>query len=239
MKYAFLLFLLSLTTLATAQRWGRQETVRGNGDVVTTDREVGTFDGVTGCCNFRVEITRDAATSVRVEAESNLQDYILVEVSGNRLQLSRKNNVNFRTDRDVTIYVTMPELTYVNANSAADVVVGSMFTGEELEARVSSGGRLEAQYTGRVDARADSGGAMKLSGTGSTLTARADSGGSVEAQRFEAHTAEADASSGGGVEVNVSEELEADADSGGTIRYTGKATKVDARSSSGGSVRKG
>lgn len=235
-----LLTLLLLTTALTlSAQWGNRETIKGNGDVKTETRSVDGFDGVSTCCNIDVELTQ-GSYNVKVEAESNLQEYIEVEVRGGRLEVGFKDKVNVRSRKQITVYVSLPKLEYIGASSSGKVTTQSSFTGEDMEVDVSSGAKVMLDFSGdNLYANASSGGSMTLKGSAGRFKANASSGGNVRAEDYKAKDARCNASSGGGVTVNVSGRLDADASSGGRVRYRGNPTEVDSDSSSGGSVRRG
>ncbi|MEM9258935.1 MAG: head GIN domain-containing protein [Bacteroidota bacterium] len=232
-----LLLLLAIGSLS-AQNWGNRTTVKGNGDVVTQERDVSDFDGISACCSLNVEL-RKGSHGVKVEAESNIQEYIRTEVRGGRLQIGYKNNVNVKQTMKITVYVSVPELDYIGASSSSKVSGKDRFSGDDLELDVSSSATIEFAFSGdRVDADASSSGKIFLKGKGNRIKANVSSGAKIRAGEYMTKRARAGASSGGGVTVHASEELIADASSGGSVRYTGSPSTVDSDTSSGGRVRR-
>lgn len=238
-----LTLLLLCTAMTLSAQWnyngsGKNKKIKGNGDVEMQTRNLDGFDGVSTCCSIDVEL-RQGAFDVKVEAESNLLEYVKTEVVGKRLKVGFKDGVNIRSYEKITVYVSLLELEYVKASSSGKAYCNGNFTGDELELDVSSGAKIEMSFTGNeVEADASSGGRVDVKGTGTTVRAKASSGGSVRAGDFLAKRGRCNSSSGGGVTVRVSEQLDADASSGGTVRYSGSPSDVDSNTSSGGSVRR-
>ena len=234
-----LTFFLTIASSASAQNWGWNRTsVKGNGDVTTQSRDLKGFDGIRACCSLNVELTQGGSFSVEVEAESNLQEYIETEVSGNTLEIGFKDNVNIRNREPIIVRVTLPELEMIDASSSADVVTMGSFKGERLRLESSSGSAIEATFSGgRVSADASSGGRVNVEGKVDFVDAEASSGAKVLADNLDAKEADADVSSGARIEVRVSEKLKADASSGGSIHYHGNPSDLNTDTSSGGSVR--
>lgn len=219
--------------------WGNSKKVKGNGEVTTQARSVRNFDGVEVCCGLTVEARQGSTISVEVEAESNLQEYILTEVRGGRLTVRFADKVNIKSNKNIVVYVTVPSLNYVSVSSGSDFRSVTGFSGEEIELDASSGADLVMDFSGqRVKASASSGANIKLRGKGDRIRAEASSAGNVRAGDFEASRARAGASSGGDVTVHANEELVANASSGGGVRYHGTPSTIDTDKSSGGSVRK-
>jgi hypothetical protein len=244
MKFVFTLLTCCLVLGLSAQQnyssgWGNQEKVRGNGEVTSEDRAVAAFSGIQVCCSLVVEVRQGASQSVKVKAESNVLPYVETTVIGGRLEVGFKDNVNLKANEKIVVYVTVPELDYVSSSSSSSVISQSAFTGEELELKVSSSGFINFDFAGdMVRADASSGGRIELRGSGNNIKAAASSGAKVRAGDFTAVKGKASASSGGGVTVNVTDNLDAKASSGGGVRYQGEPASVSADKSSGGSVRK-
>jgi|AntRauTorckE5430_2_1112549.scaffolds.fasta_scaffold00690_1 hypothetical protein len=234
-----LCFTFSLSAQISFNNWGwGNEQITGNGEMTTETRQLDGFDGVSTCCNIKVELVQ-GAFSVKVKAESNLQEYIKTRVSGSRLEVGFYDKVSVKSRKDIIVYVSLPELDYVSASSNGEITCQSMFTGDELDAQVSSGAAMWLAFMGdRLETSASSGGRVEVRGAGNRIRADASSGGSVRAGDFTAKDGRCNASSGGGVTVNVSEDLNADASSGGSVRYAGNPSNVDTDTSSGGSVRR-
>ncbi|TXF86685.1 DUF2807 domain-containing protein [Neolewinella aurantiaca] len=238
MRHLLTILLISFTLTLSAQ-WGNRSSVKGNGDVTTASRSVDGFDGVSTCCDIDVLLVK-GNFSVKVEAESNLQEHIKTDVVGGRLEIGFKGDVNIRSHKQITVYVSLPELEYVGASSSGTIKTESSFSGERMEADVSSGARITLDYSGgQLYTNASSGGNMTVRGSSDRFKANVSSGGKVDAEDYQAREARCNASSGGGVVVRVSDELEANASSGGRIRYTGNPSDVDSNTSSGGTIRRG
>lgn len=239
MRPLLTLLFIALFAGLSAQNWGNQKRIKGNGETITQDREVSSFSGIKACCSFKVEVSK-GAPAVRVEAESNLMEYISTEVSGGRLSIRYSRNVNISSSKPIRIYVTMNELDFVAASSSSTILFKDSFRGDDLEVDVSSSARIQdLDFSGdQIYLEASSSGKIDIAGSGSRIRAKASSSGKITASDCKVERARADVSSGAGIYLNVSGELDADASSGGNIRYTGSPS-VDSDTSSGGSVRKG
>ncbi|WP_020569601.1 head GIN domain-containing protein [Neolewinella persica] len=234
-----LLLVFAFTAAISAQNWGNRNRVKGNGDTTTQERKVSSFSGIQTCCSFNVEV-RKGAPGVRVEAESNLQEYIKTEVSGGRLSIGFTNNTNISNHKPIRVYVTMNELDYVKASSSSKIEFKDAFSGDELEMHVSSSANIMGvEFSGKtIYLDASSSGKIELAGTGNRIRAKASSSGRIDASDCKVNNGRASVSSGANINLNVSGELDASASSGGTVRYKGSPS-VDSDTSSGGSVRSG
>ncbi|OAV43221.1 head GIN domain-containing protein [Lewinella sp. 4G2] len=237
--YTLLLVTLFTTASTQAQNWGWNKTIRGNGEVTEDKRDLEDFDGIKACCSMNVEITQGNEFSVLIKAESNLMEYIETKVLGTTLDIGFRDKVQVRQKENIEVYITMPELTKVDASSSADIYTKGSFRGETLRLESSSGSKVRVMFSGeaaRIDA--SSGGEVIVKGTINRLRAEASSGANVDATEATAQEVDADVSSGADIEIHVTEKLRADASSGGSIRYSGTPAQVNSDASSGGKVRK-
>ena len=163
-----------------------------------------------------------------------------IYVKGNTLKIYCEDNIRSATSKKVFVtYIN--DLEYIGASSGADLITKEVLKGKELSLHVSSGGGINTEAVVRnINTDVSSGGDIRISGSTENLTADVSSGGAIKAKDLKAKYAKARASSGGSIDLYVTDDLRARASSGGDIDYWGNPDKVDAtkRSISGGSVSK-
>ena len=214
------------------------ERVVGNGDVTIQERNVDGFTGVTTCCSMDVELS-EGPFSVRVEAESNLQEFLVTEVKGGHLHVGWADNANLKSKKSVTVYVSLPKLDYLKATSSSTVVGKTPFRGDDLEVIVNSSSKATLEFTGqKVTADASSSADLYLTGSATSITAEASSSSRVDAGEMTAEDGRADVSSSADIILNLKRSLKADASSSGSVVYYGDPTDVNSNTSSSGSVKK-
>ena len=246
MKYLFLLLFALLALQLPAQvevnnggGWfgSRGERVRGNGDVQTVTRNIDGFTGVSACCSMDVELS-EGAFSVRVEAESNLQDFVKTEVKGNRLEIGYTEEANFKSTEPINVFVTLPRLEYLKASSSSTVSSTNTFHGEGLEVDVSSSATARLKFIGEsVTTDASSSATLVIEGEADEVRADASSSSRIDAGKLVSRDGQADVSSSADIILNLKESLKAKASSSGSVSYYGNPSKVDSDTNSSGSVR--
>lgn len=211
--------------------------VRGNGDVTTQTRNVDDFTAVKTCCSFKVELS-EGPFDVRVEAESNLLEFIETEVRGRTLNIKYTDEANFKSTEPIMVYVTLPKLEGVDASSSSRVRGTTAFSGDDLELDVSSSASIDLEFTGEeVEIDASSSGSIRVKGSADKVRADASSASSIDAGDLEAREGVADVSSAANIDLHVTRSLRADASSAGKVRYSGNPGDVSTDTSSAGSVR--
>ena len=211
-------------------------TVRGDGNVVKRDRSVSYFDGVRVSTGIDVYLTQGEKESITVEADENLQEYILTEVRDNVLVI-RFDNVNVREAETKRVHVTIKDVKSLKTTSAGDIICKTPIKADDLELDASSAGDISMElYAKNVVVDISSSGNIKLWGEADNLDASLSSAGDLEAYDFKVKEAKVGVSSAGDARINVTEKLVARASSAGDVTYRGNPKSIDAHSSSAGGI---
>ena len=212
--------------------------VKGNGDVTTTDRELnGDFNAIEVSRGLDVYLTQGETEGIRVQADENLQDIIMVEVENGVLNIYADENISSSASKKVM--VNFKNINRISTSSGSDVVSTTIITANELEIYTSSGSDVELEVeVENLICESSSGSDIKLSGTTNTFRADATSGSDIKAAKLKAIKTTAQANSGADITVNTSKELTANASSGGDIKYYGNPEKVEKSDGPSGSIRK-
>lgn len=181
--------------------------------------DVGDFTRVSVSAGIEAEISVGPAPSARAEGTDEGLKKLDVYVDGDELVIRRKPQSGFNWGRGqkVTVYVTTPSLT-------------------ALEASSGSGAKASGVKAANFNADVSSGASASIVGTCEALSADASSGASLDAEGFTCKSVVADASSGASARVHASDKIVADASSGGSVRVYGGPDSVDIDESSGGDV---
>jgi len=226
-----LTFLMAGNT--NAQFWGE----KGNGNVQTQDREIGSFTVISASSGLNVYVLQGDKESLRVEADENLMEHIITRVKDNELILKVDGNIRRVTKMD--IYLTLVNVNEINISSGADFETRNTINAENLDISVSSGADAKMELnTKELSCSVSSGADATLKGKSVFFYGKASSGSDLKAKQLIAKSCKAKASSGGDVTVYAEEEIEAHASSGGDVNYYGNPTRVNVSDSSGGDVNR-
>lgn len=204
----------------------------------TETRNVGSFRGVKAGEGIDVYLKKGAQESVRVEVSGTGISNVITEISGDYLKIHMAEG-RYNNSRTVKVYVTYVEVDRLSASSAANIYADGPISSKSLSLSSSSAGTIELSVDAEsVSVSASSAGDIELKGKAKRVSIDASSAGEVDAYDLDAEEANASASSGADVKLSVTQKLDARASSGGSIRYRGSPAKTNTNSSSGGSVRK-
>lgn len=110
-----LLFTFLSSTVLFAQRY-----IRGNHNVTKTTRNVGNFSEIKAGGSVNVFLTQGNKNEIVIEADENLHEYIITEVSGSKLMI--KNKEQIRDAEKLDVYVTFKEINALEGSGATDIV---------------------------------------------------------------------------------------------------------------------
>jgi hypothetical protein len=226
--------IMSISICASCQT---RKIIYGDGNVVTKDRKVNSFTGLSVSTGIDVFLKQGKDGAVSVEADENLHEYILTEVKGGVLHVY--TDVNIRQAERKKVFVTMVDVKSIRTSSAGDVIGGTPVKSDFIELSASSAGNIKLEvYAKEIRADISSSGDITLSGETDILKADLSSAGDLKAFNLVAKEANVSVSSAGGADIHVIEKLTARASSAGDINYSGNPPYVDANSSSAGGIRK-
>ncbi len=210
----------------------------GSGNVVTENRTVENFDGITVGGGFEVEVKTGPVASVVVEADDNIIKYIQTSVSGGTLRIRTEDLKNY-SDVHMKVFITAPAVNTIKASASADVeVLGVLNSQGRLIFKASSSSSIKAEVNApEVESGASSSATITLRGRTKTHISDASSSADINAFDLLSENATAHASSSANIELHASVSLNAQASSSGSVDYKGAAT-VQKLESSSGSVNK-
>ncbi len=223
-------------------------------------RNVGKFTGIKASSGVKVNFTQGSNQSVIVDADADLQQYVVTEVKNGILHIGIDNSNNRRLNfKKLLVTVEAPRLSTLAVTSGASFITLNTVREDSFEAEVTSGANLAADISARKSGtlKLTSGSSARLgidtenftfsgtSGSSATVTGKADtasydltSAASCNAQNLVANTVSVSASSGSSLKVHARGSVRGTASSGASVRYKGEPKSVsDIKTSSGGSLR--
>lgn len=211
--------------------------IKGNGNVVEQNRNLGSFDEVKASRGMNVYITQGDIEKVVVEADENLLDAIETKIERNTLVVTTSKNIRKSTSKKV--FVTVSEINGITSTAGSNVYSENQLKAKNLELSTSAGSNMRLDVdAGKLNVSASSGSNIKLEGHSKEFAGKASSGSNIKAEDLTVDECEARASSGANIWINVREKLDGHASSGGNIFYSGNPKSMNTESSSGGNVRK-
>lgn len=219
-----------------AQWWGKG--VKGNGNITTITRSVGTYDEVNVGGSFDVELVAGTEGTITIEGDSNLLEYIVTEVRGNALKIKVENNKNIRSSKKIKITVPFQDLNEVTLAGSGDVVSRDVIKATNFKTSVAGSGDLTLQLdVNTVDASVAGSGDLTLKGNSRDIEASVAGSGEVHAKDLKADNAYVSVAGSGDVAVYCSKSIKARVSGSGDIDYYGNPDKQDTKVSGSGNIK--
>lgn len=214
-----------------------QDSVTGNGKVISQTRNLPEFTGIKVGSGIDVFLTQGETQQVEVEADENLQEWIRTDVEGSVLHIYTDKIIRLAKTKKVRITCKM--IDKIDVSSAGDVTGLSPFKADRLDIDMSSAGDLRFEIeANEIWVDISSAGNVHLKGKAGLLNADLSSAGDLNAFELEAKKGEVSVSSAGSAKVFVTEEASFSSSSAGDIDYKGEPRIKEINTSSAGSVNK-
>ncbi|MGB1268387.1 MAG: head GIN domain-containing protein [Flavobacteriaceae bacterium] len=212
--------------------------VKGNGNVITQKRLSDVkFTKIDASEGLDVYLTKSTSTVVKVQADDNVQKFILTEVKDGTLHIHTSEPIGKTNAKKVLVNFT--QLNEINSSSGADIHTTNFILSDNMILNASSGSDqyLSVKAT-NIKCSASSGADITLSGTTTTINADASSGANISAKKLTSQDCAANASSGADINLNCLKAINAKASSSADISYTGNPTEVMVNESSAARISK-
>jgi len=237
MKKSILFLAASLLFMATACAQWNAEKVRGNGDVISKTRSVGSYDGVQLVGSMNVQLVSGSEGNIKVEAESNLQEYIKTEVKNGTLKISTKEGFSLRPKDNILITVPVESINEVSVTGSGDIWSKNTLKSSNMKVRVTGSGDVKLDLEVKdLEGMVTGSGDVKLRGKSQNFECTVTGSGDFEAYELQAENVEARVSGSGDIMVNASNSLKASVSGSGDIVYKGNPAKQDFKTHGSGSV---
>ena len=235
--YAALLLAIVLFT-ASSCRW---KSVRGNGNVITSNRNEGSFDGVKTAGSFDLYVTQGDTYSVRIEAEENLMKYIITEVSNGELKVKVSNGINLRPKKDMKVFVTAPRFKELGIAGSGNITAESVLKSDErMELSVSGSGdiRISEVDAPKIIIRISGSGNAAVGGTTRDAEFRIAGSGDIKCKELKTENTEVHIAGGGNVWSYCSQSLDVHIAGSGDVHYAGNPVNVKQKIAGSGNMIK-
>lgn len=194
------------------------ERIYGSGRLVTENRSVRKFAGISVEGSASVQIIPAETESLKIQADDNIIDKVITSVEDGKLHIYLEKGSY--TDITVKVFVEMNKLESLECNGSADFVTTKPFTMDYIKCVISGAASI------------------KLAGTANHEDIEINGAGNISNYALEAAEANVNIRGTGSVEVNVTKKLDATISGTGSITYTGDPSIVNPKIFGIGSISK-
>lgn len=221
-----LLFALSALALYPSVQAQNQETIEGNGKLVTRDIPVSSFDALKASGIYELKLAQGNKESVKIEADENLQEYFTVRNEGSQLiiDMQKLQHKNLKGKNKMKVYITFKKLKELDLKTVGNVASEEQLSFDDLEMKNKSVGNVDLKLTAnKIDLDNKSVGNVKLSGKAQDAVFKNSGVGSLEASDFVVQTLNIENTGVGKAEVNAEKNLKVKDSFMGKVKNKGAA----------------
>lgn len=219
----FGLSVIVLTTLIFNQlaASSKSDCLKGNGNVVSSDRSLNGFNKVDVKGAFEVIIVKSNTYNVKIEADENLMDNIKTEVKDGKIFISNIKSICGSNELKLTLY--MPELNAINCSGASVVKSNDNFKSEKFEIKSSGASEIIVNIdTKLLISRYSGASSIKLIGKADTHALESTGASSLKATDLIVKKYAIDSRGASDCKINVTEELAVTSSGASEIKYLGE-----------------
>ena len=227
MRKTLLIAAASLLIAATVKaQKEKNETIEGNGKMVTKDIPVSSFESLKASGVYELKLSQGNSESVKIEADENLQQYFNVRNEGRQLVIDMKElkNKNMKLKNKMRVYVTFKNLKEMDLSMVGNVEGDSPLNFADLNIKNNSVGKVDLALSANTFHLKNTGvGEMKLAGKAQNAVVTNTGVGNLEAGSFVVQTMNIDNSGVGAAEVNAAKALKVKDSVTGRVKNKGAA----------------
>ena len=234
----FIITISCLVLFSSCQFFGGKH-INGNGNVKKENRTGNhQFSSIEVENALEVHIRQDSAFSINIETDENLLQYIIIESSGDRLEIRTERNANLdpSNGNKVKIYVSLPAVKRLKVSGASTIIgEGPISSNELLALDLSGASNAELDFKApKVDVEMSGASDLSLRGETKDLTMKGSGASHAECFELLAENTDVEASGASSAEVFGSVKINAHASGASNIKCRGKGvlTKHESGASS-------
>ncbi len=216
---------------------GNAMLVKGNGNIITTERTISSFEKIhaSGKVDVRFHVSKEARITVTVD--SNLDKYTKIETNGNELWIGTKNGNYSFTEYTVDVYY--PALIGISVSGSGSFSCSDEITASSFDTEVSGSGQIKGNiHCENFSSKISGSGEIFVSGDADDLSVTISGSGDFDGKNFSVKNVSARISGSGSADIKVSDHLDADISGSGNLYYSGNPTVESEISGSGKIVKK-
>lgn len=218
---------------------GHYRKVEGNGVLETKEKSLTEFDELEVSGDFKVTLYPSDEYKVIVEAEENLQPYILVEEEGDRLKIRMKNHINIRSTRGIKVKVFTKTLKRVEMAGSGAVQSGGLLENENgMQVTIAGSGDANLEVkTPEMKASIGGSGKVVLRGKTRNLKVSIAGSGDYQGDQFMSEDAEINIAGSGNARVYASMILNISIAGSGDVYYYGAPKSIKKSIAGSGNIK--
>lgn len=155
--------------------------IKGNGNVITEDRNTGDFTGIKLACSADVFISQ-GSTSVKVKVDENIIKLVKTTVEDGVLKIDVKGK-SIRSVTVFEVYISLPSLDMLKNSGSGDIEFKGTFKANDLFIGNNGSGDIDAEFdVTNLELKLNGSGDIELEGINGTFKVSNSGSGDVDVE---------------------------------------------------------
>lgn len=239
--FVVILVLAVIVTIVSVSACNGCNGKRGNGHVIKQERHVTSFSKISIEGIFPVVLSQDGGPEfVKVEADENLQEYILVRNDGDELVVETEDNVSIRKSKKLKVFINLKNISELNYKSVGSLTTDGKLKLDSLEINSESVGKVDLDIDAKfLRANLNSVGVTNLQGKVTEARINNKSVGALNAYDLKTQTIMLHNTAIGNAEIYADSAFFIRSSAIGNVYYKGNGEVKELKSEGIGKVQKG
>jgi len=197
--------------------------VPGSGNVVSRDFDLDEFSSISFGGAGYIFVTQSENQSMRIEADDNVIDLLLLDVINGRLVIDSNNC--FTNIRPIKIWASMKDVNGITVSGSAEIVSENEINTDSFDLRVSGSSSSDMNINSEEISTTISGsGNVNYRGSTKSHDIHISGSGNVKALDLSTEETKITISGFGNIEVDASEDLDVTISGSGNVLHSGNAS---------------
>lgn len=217
-------------------QWGYNKVV-GDGNVTTKTMSTADYDEIKVVGSMDVHFEKGIEGNISVTTDSNLHDYIVIEVKGEELVIKTKKGYHLKTKKGIHVTVPFQDISEVSLTGSGDVDTKDTIKATEFEISVTGSGDITLSVEANsIETNITGSGDVVLKGATNSLAVTVTGSGDFKGFDLQSNNTEARVSGSGDIKVVAKESINARVSGSGDIVYKGNPERKDTKTSGSGDI---
>lgn len=230
-----LVFLLS-TTLSCAQ-WGNGKKVKGDNNITTITRTTNSYEGLKAAGPMDFKLVQGTEGKVTIKGDANLMEYIVTDVKNGKLVVKVKDGYNLKPSKAIVVTVPYESINSVSLAGSGDIENSGTIKADDLKVALAGSGDINLNIESKaLESSIAGSGDIVLIGSTSDLISKIAGSGNFDGSSLDSTNVTVKISGSGTSNVICNGDLVVRISGSGDVKYSGKPTKKDTKTTGSGSV---
>lgn len=195
------------------------EVIRGNGNVIKTERELADFHKIKTSGAYEIVLI-EGGHRIEIQTDENLHEHITTSVEEGALVISSEGK--HLQAEELTLLIYFEELDEIDMSGAVELSSKEILEGKGLEIELSGAGDIDLKLdVEQFEMELSGGGDVDLSGVAHIVDMEITGAGDVRALGLITEEATLDITGAGEVEITVEKMLDVEITGAGEVKYSG------------------